>query len=45
MGLFYHFLAGGLFNLRWPRLVFLHRRQPVEKPDRRALGSPFDLVA
>ena len=35
----------GLFNLRLPRLVFLHRRKALENPDRRALGAPFDLVS
>jgi hypothetical protein len=35
----------GLFNVRLQRLVSLHRRKPLENPDRRALGSPFDLVS
>jgi hypothetical protein len=35
----------GAVHLRLPRLVTLHRHKPLEYPDRRVLGAPFDLIS
>ncbi len=31
--------------MRWPRLGTFHRGKPLKNSNRRALGSPFDLVS
>jgi hypothetical protein len=35
----------GFFNLRLLRLITLHRRKPLENPNRRAFGAPSDLIS